>query len=170
MTTYDLEGKEGYVAITNWHKRQFKSDDVAERVRNWRERNVTETPQIEREGGNVSPSKTFPPPQYDGSDLERATQEATPSQSPNEIKHSQSHVEEKNEVFTEDNIIEMAHEVSEKYDYPEALEDVREEIANGASLKSVWFAIMHVLNFYEPKGALTPRMDFRKELNSRINT
>ena len=177
MTTYDLEGKEGYVAITNWHKRQFKSDDVAKRVKNWRERNVTVTPQIEREGGNVSPSKTCPPPQYNGSDLERATQEATPSQSPNEIQHSQCYGEKQKNTFREDgesnyfgggDMFYTAEKVSEKYDYPEAIDDVWEELAKGSDPLDIQRSMQHVLLFYEQKKAKTPRIAFRIEMASRI--
>lgn len=175
MVDYELEGKEGWVSITNWDKRQFASDDVTARVlkhkqgkrlhkRYRTEQNIAESSPNDLCSGSVSSYS------IDQGDQPATTPvEATPPESPSTEKDADN--EEKRKVeWATDEILSLAGDLSTKHGYSEAMEDVRELLRNGADSKALYFSLWHTLNCYEPKGSISPRMYFRQELKERLGS
>ena len=156
MVEYDLEGNDGWVGITNWNKRQFASDDVTARVLKFKERKrlrkrpVTEQNRAE----SSSEDDCSVTVSIDGGDQAAASPVGAT------LPESPLHLDD-------DDILAIADAVAKKHDCPEILEVVRSYLSEGQERKYLYFALHHTLTFYEPKGSLTPRMYFRKELADR---
>jgi len=164
MVEFHLNNPQGWVHITNWHKRQFASDDVAERVRKFREKkrysNVESKAKQSRTEESSDDLCSVPDvsSSQDDDDLETAPHQVTPSQSSFSVRGKTGPSRE--------DTLSLAETVSKEHDYPELITEVEKCLSDGMQTHSLCFLLMDLRNF-EPKGMMTPKVYLREQLKER---
>jgi hypothetical protein len=167
MVKYELNGKEGWLLITNWNKRQFQSDDVTSRtLKHYHTKRSIERLRTEQNREKKKhPSKDVSSSSISfldrkGGDFEKEVpHEALPLSKSTNTADEKAAFREKDantDKPTQQSVMQLAVRLAQEHSCDELIDTVKDKIyEDGIELEIIDQALIRAAVFYEPREGIT---------------